>query len=643
MTAMALPDDLRLDDQWGTQDQDETDGGFSVRAEGAWAITTGSEDIRVAVLDTGITAHPELDDRRVAGYDFIGNLGTANDGNGRDNDPSDPGDPCDGDSSSWHGTHVAGTIGAEADNGIGIAGLNWVSKIQPVRVLGVCGGYTSDIADGIKWAAGGTVSGVPANATPSRVINLSLGGWGACSTVEQAAIDYAVGQGALVVVAAGNDEGDVADYSPANCDNVIVVAATSRAGKRAYYSNTGDAVTVAAPGGDFYVDSGILSTLNTGLTSPSSASYDYYQGTSMATPHVAGVLSLLLSIAPELRLADVLTLLEETSQPFPADASADSCSGANMCGAGIIDATALLTAASAGDTPQTIDFDAPSTKYLGELPFDLDGTASSGLPLTYSASPLSVCDYRGVKMHILGVGTCTVIARQAGNVEYARAEAVTRTFEIAAAFAPSVTTNALFGDTPEVGVAVDLTAAIWDGGPAPTLTYQWYRCSATGSAVTQSRAPSGCSAISRATALAYTATVADLGRYLRLGVTAKNIAARRGVINFSVTSAAVEGAPVRSRTLSVPTSPRVGRAMLIANGAVAGTGPISYAYAWYSCTGSTVAATTRSDLCTAIDGQTGSSYTPTVEMIGKFIVASVTATNALGSTVHYSASSRAVR
>jgi len=649
MTATALPNDPRLDEQWGTEDQDEADGGYSVRAEGAWAFTTGSDDIRVAVLDTGITAHPELDDRRVSGYDFIGDLETANDGSGRDADPSDPGDPCDGDSSSWHGTHVAGTIGAKANNGVGITGLNWVSKIQPVRVLGVCGGYTSDVADGIKWAAGGTVSGVPANATPSRVINLSLGGWGSCTTVEQAAIDYAVGQGALVVVAAGNDEDDAANYSPANCDDVIVVAATSREGKKAYYSNYGEIVTVAAPGGDYYAsgsfnsDDGILSTLNTGTSSPGSPTYDFYQGTSMATPHVAGVLSLLLSVAPELRLADVLTLLAETSQPFPADASAESCSDPDMCGYGIIDATALLTAAAAGDTPQEIDFDAPADRYLGETPFDPVGSASSGLAISYSASPLSVCDYRGSKVHVLGLGTCTIIARQPGDLTYARAESVTRTFEVLTPFAPSVSAAAAFGDTPEVGVSVDITEGTWSGGPAPTLTYQWYRCTSAGAAVTQSRTPSGCSSISGARAPAYTATTADLGRYLRLGVTAKNLAARRGVINFSVTSSAVIGAPVRTRTPTVTTNPRVGRAITATNTVALGTATINYVYAWYSCTGATAASTTLDPRCTVIDGQTGTSYVPTVDQVGKFIVVSVTATNALGSIVHYSASSRAVR
>ena len=631
-TPAVMPDDPELPIQWGTHDQQRADGGYSIRAEGGWAITTGDADLTIAVVDTGITSHPDLDGRTITGYDFYS----------RDSNPADPGDACLGRPSSWHGTHVAGTIGASANNGIGIAGVNWNSKIQPIRVLGPCGGYASDMADGIAWAAGISLPGIPDNTHDAQVINLSLGGDGPCPIVIQDSINQAIDNGAIVVVAAGNDNSDAANSWPSNCENVIAVAATNRQGKRATYSNFGSVITVAAPGGDFMVDSGILSTSNTGITSPASAWYSYKQGTSMAAPHVSGVLSLLLSIHQDLELADISVLLDQNSQPFAIDARPNSCSIVGKCGYGIIDAQALLEAAS-GDTPQTIDFEPIGVKYMGEVPFDPDGKASSDLPLSYNASPLSVCDFRGTKLHVLGLGTCTVVARQVGNAEFARAESVTRTFDVAAAFAPSVTTGALFGDTPEVGVAVDLTAAIWSGGPAPTLTHQWYRCSTTGSAVTQSRVPSGCSAISGATSLVYTATVTDLGRYLRLGVTAKNIAARRGVINFSVTSAAVEGAPVRTRALTVAVLPRVGRLMLISNASVAGTAPIDYAYAWYSCTGPTVAATTLNGLCTPIDGQTGSSYTPTVEMIGKFIVASVTATNALGSTVHYSASSRAVR
>src|SRR5262249_18704579 len=144
--------------------------------------------------------HPDLAGRYVGGYDFITNAQVANDGqfttatNDRDPDPSDPGDwitaaesasdffaGCPIANSSWHGTHVAGTIGAASGNGTGVAGINWVSKILPARVLGKCGGYLSDIADAIQWSAGLSVPGVPNNPNPARVLNLSLGGY-ACDS-----------------------------------------------------------------------------------------------------------------------------------------------------------------------------------------------------------------------------------------------------------------------------------------------------------------------------------------------------------------------------------------------------------------------------------------------------------------------------
>ncbi len=166
-----------------------TAGNYGINAPAAWDITTGSAGIVVAVIDTGITNHIEFVGRTVPGYDFISDVQTANDGNGRDSDPSDPGDwitagenasgsfaGCAIRNSSWHGTHTAGTIGAASNNGTGVAGINWNSKILPVRVLGKCGGYTSDIIDAMNWAAGLDVPGVPANANPAKVENLSLGG-----------------------------------------------------------------------------------------------------------------------------------------------------------------------------------------------------------------------------------------------------------------------------------------------------------------------------------------------------------------------------------------------------------------------------------------------------------------------------------
>ncbi len=342
---MATPNDPQYVDQWHYY---ESTGGL--RAPGAWDTTTGS-GVVVAVLDTGITSHPDLDANVLPGYDMISSSAIGNDGNGRDSNASDPGDAVAQDEcgpgerasdSSWHGTHVAGTIAAVGNNNTGITGVAYNSKIVPVRVLGKCGGRTSDIADGIIWAAGGSVSGVPSNPNPAKVINLSLGGGGACDATSQAAINQAVSLGATVVVAAGNSNVNASNATPANCQNVVTVAATNRNGGREYYSNFGSVVDVAAPGGDVRTSfsNGVLSTLNSGRTSPSTPNYEYYQGTSMATPHVAGVAALMYAVKPSITPAEVESLLESTSRSFPA-----TCSG---CGAGIVDATAAVAAANPG-------------------------------------------------------------------------------------------------------------------------------------------------------------------------------------------------------------------------------------------------------------------------------------------------------
>jgi serine protease len=216
-----------------------------INAPAAWERADGTGEV-VAVIDTGITAHADLDDNVVAGYDFISDTTSANDGDGRDGDPGDPGDrtadrECGsgwiGRNASWHGTHVAGIVAARTGNGIGVAGVAFGAKVQPLRVLGKCGGNVSDIADAIVWAAGGTVPGVPANPTPARTANLSLGGSGSCSTTFQGAIDAAVAAGTTVVVAAGNRSTDVAGQQPANCRNVIAVGAHDDTGARAGVSN----------------------------------------------------------------------------------------------------------------------------------------------------------------------------------------------------------------------------------------------------------------------------------------------------------------------------------------------------------------------------------------------------------------------
>ena len=356
MVPMLTPNDPQYPNQWHYSAPGA--GHYGINAPAAWDFTTGSPSVVVAVIDTGITNHADLSNRTVPGYDFIADAWTANDGDGRDSDPSDPGDWTTADvcysgwkaqSSSWHGTHTAGTIGAASNNGVGVAGVNWASKILPVRVLGRCGGYISDIADGMRWAAGLAVSGVPANTNPAKVLNLSLGGYGACDATYQGAVNAITAAGTTVVVSAGNSNADAINYRPGNCTGVITVAATDRYGERAYYSNYGSIIEVSAPGGETDVSStnGVLSTLNTGTQGPGTDAYVYYQGTSMAAPHVAGIASLLYSRKPSLTPAEVLTILQNNVTGFPGG----SCN-TSICGRGIVNAGAAV--ATLGNPVPTI-------------------------------------------------------------------------------------------------------------------------------------------------------------------------------------------------------------------------------------------------------------------------------------------------
>lgn len=317
---LGAPNDTEYAEQW---DLFEAKAGMNV--QDAWDTATGS-GVTVAVIDTGYVPHSDLAANIVDGYDFVSNAGDAGDGNGRDANPADEGDwrnpgdcnKLESASSSWHGTHVAGTIAAATNNGKGIAGVAHQAKIQPVRVLARCGGSSSDIADAIVWASGGSVSGVPANKTPAKVINMSLGSGSKCSATFQNAINTATGRGTTVVVAAGNSNDDAANYQPAGCDKVISVAASDRDGNRARYSNYGAKVDIAAPGGEVDVQSanGILSTLNTGSTTPKQETYSFYEGTSMAAPHVAGLAALLLS-KKSLTPADVEKLVKDNARALP--------------------------------------------------------------------------------------------------------------------------------------------------------------------------------------------------------------------------------------------------------------------------------------------------------------------------------------
>lgn len=317
-----------------------------IRVPGAWKVNRG-EGIVVAVVDTGITSHSELDSRVLPGYDMIVDAASARDGDGRDPNPQDEGDWFTGElcgiggesgMSSWHGTHVAGTIAAVANNNDGIAGVAPEARLLPVRALGACGGYESDVADSIIWAAGGQVAGLPVNPNPARVINLSVGGDGPCSVTMQNAISSANKAGAAVVVAAGNANRPAAGTSPANCKKVITVAAAGPNGARASYSNYGDGVDVTAPGGDItsQFTQGILSTSNFGSTTPGLEAYAFMQGTSMAAPHVAGVAALLMSeMGSSYTPKMVEERLESTARRMPVDCP-------EGCGHGLVDAAKAL-------------------------------------------------------------------------------------------------------------------------------------------------------------------------------------------------------------------------------------------------------------------------------------------------------------
>lgn len=356
------PDDPRFREQWNLQPVSTIgQGNYGIDAPAAWDITTGSA-VPVAVLDTGaLLGHADLAGKLLPGYDFIspdspGVFRTANDGNGRDPDPSDPGDwvteeeaalfGCEARDSSWHGSHVAGMVAAATNNNLGVAGINWAGTILPLRVLGKCGGYTSDMVDAMRWATGIAVDGVPENPHPARIINLSLGTTGACDLATQAAINDVNARGAVVIVAAGNEGQDlsVAPSSPATCSGVVAVAASDRSGNRADYSNYGAAVAVSAPGGT--TASAILSTLDGGLTAPlGDSAIGARIGTSMATAHVSGIASLVLSHSPGLTREQVSTALAGTGSvtAFPDDSSC----AAGGCGTGIVNAPLALRAAAA--------------------------------------------------------------------------------------------------------------------------------------------------------------------------------------------------------------------------------------------------------------------------------------------------------
>jgi serine protease len=387
----------------------------AVNALGAWAITTGSAAMTVAVLDTGVVmTHPDLAGKLHPGYDFVSRSSQSADGDGRDADASDPGDwstasdSCGAQHSTWHGTQVAGLIGAATDNGIGMAGIGRNVMVLPVRVLGKCGGYDDDIIAGMRWASG--VSADPVrNAHPARVLNLSLGSSGTCSDAYREAIAEVSAAGVVVVVAAGNDIGHAVN-EPANCAGVIAVSGVRHAGTKVGYSNLGPEVALAAPAGNCVNESGaclypLLTTLNSGSTTPGaniySDSFKRSLGTSFAAPMVAGTAALMLSVDGSLTPAQVKATLQAAARAFPMTGAqtvgATACVAptaldqiecyctTTTCGAGMLDAGVALALALEGTlAPVAVVRVSASTPTVGAA-VTLDGagsTASAGRSIT---------------------------------------------------------------------------------------------------------------------------------------------------------------------------------------------------------------------------------------------------------------------
>lgn len=354
--AEGIPNDTYFYLQHNLLSQSTFLGGID--AVNAWDLTTGSANTVVAIVDTGVLNHAEFQGRLLAGFDFVSAPQMGNDGDGRDGNAADPGDwvtdaearasGCASRASSWHGTHVAGIVAARGNNSYGLAGINWSTRILPVRVLGKCGGTASDAIDGMLWAAGMPVVGAPVNTTPAQVINMSLGVYSpaGCSAVYQAAIQKAKARGAVVVVAAGNSADEAARYVPAACKGVISVGAVDLYGLQASYSNysTQFKVAISAPGGDsFYgTEAKIPSTYNTGQTSPSQDAFIHLQGTSMAAPHVAGIASLALAVNPNLSAAELSALLLLSSHNF--NSNSVCAKYWPLCGAGIANAANMVRA-----------------------------------------------------------------------------------------------------------------------------------------------------------------------------------------------------------------------------------------------------------------------------------------------------------
>jgi serine protease len=409
---LVTPDDPLYSSQWH-YDQ--------IHLPGAWDLTMGSSDVIVAVVDSGVLInHPDLSGKLTGtGYDFVSDETIAGDGDGIDSNPDDPGDHArDDNSSTFHGTHVAGTIGAATGNGVGVAGAGWLTRVMAVRCLGMDGvGTDYDLSQGIRYAAGLANDSGTLPAEPAEIINLSLGSE-IDSSVLSAAIQDARDQGVIVIAAAGNEATDQPLY-PAAYDTVVSVSAVDYAANRAIYSSYGSTIDVAAPGGDATADlnsddsgDGVLSTLGSDGAGTINMMYGFHQGTSMAAPHVSAVAALMKALRPGMTPDELDAFL--ASGQITTDIG-----DPNFFGAGLIDAQKAVLAAQTGTVPTLLSVN-PSLVSLGialagaTITAETVGDAGGELSVTDVSADVSWLSIVPVTVDANGLGTYAITADRNG-------------------------------------------------------------------------------------------------------------------------------------------------------------------------------------------------------------------------------------
>ena len=695
-------DDPGGTDQWSLGGDPSTSG---IRWEAARSLgLTLLKTPRVAVLDTGWTVHPDLP-TPAQQYDFISDSYSANDGGGRDSSALDPGDPC-GSSSSWHGTMTAGEIAAINNNGVGLIGVLPSVELVVARVLGRCGGTDYDIADAIRWAAGGSVSGVP-SITKVDVINMSLGGLGACNSYVQDAVTFARNQGVVVVAAAGNETVDATTSSPVNCLGVLGVGASGLAPSLSSYSNFGHNVALLAPGGDGANRIMLLS--NAGTSSPSTPNYSSHAGTSMAAPYVAAAAAYIRAVAPSTTVSQIAYLLEKSAVPY----SGGVCATVRTCGAGLLDLAAALALTTSMPslesdlTLRTTSIDSSVTRVgsswdqgvrYGYGSYFSSGTRfymysdygsscyyycytkvnwSADLPswttvnLTVQLTGSRICFYYGdnygglsydsdadgnkldwaVTPYTLTDSSCSssglwdlpfgdVSGLGSNSKMWFTVKALENYYGEAGIFIDQVKFNFSgsqswpFWSAPPyirasgstVGSSLTAGAGAWGGGT--TLGYQWKRCTTGSSAAS-------CASISGASGTTYALATADLGKEIRLEVSATNSA---GTVKWMTpATATVAAAAANTSAPAVSGTLKVGSTLTGSQGSWSGTPTPTYGFVWARCSATGSASATLPGTCTLIDGATSSTYVLASADYSNYLRLGVTATNSAGSATMYSA------